>query len=142
MRFRCVKKKCCNIIDSVSFANKHELACTEEPYSSYSDDVYEEIAFTYEDADPALERSELAFLLNPLRGEVLELPTPIEYGDMHWMIHGKGKIDFKKEEFRLTPDPNFEDYNPFTHEKFSLINMRGSLAIVNVNMLYLMERWR
>ncbi|KAJ0040767.1 hypothetical protein Pint_26598 [Pistacia integerrima] len=36
LRFRCVSKKCCDIIDSVSFANMYELVCVEEPQILYT----------------------------------------------------------------------------------------------------------
>lgn len=65
------------------------------------------------------------------------------YGDMHWadddhFSFGQNKgvdkcviisFDFKKEEFKRTPTPNFGSVS-YVHERFMMINLKGCLAIV------------
>lgn len=65
------------------------------------------------------------------------------YGDMHWadddhFSFGQRKgvdncviisFDFKKEEFKRTPTPDFGSLS-YEHERFVMINLKGCLAIV------------
>ncbi|PRQ39747.1 putative F-box domain-containing protein [Rosa chinensis] len=70
------------------------------------------------------------------------------YGDMHWLVEGSHvniagggrhiiSFDFKKEEFCWTPHPTLKGLHRYSRllEDFHLLNMKGSMAMVDANSL-------
>ncbi|CAB4269125.1 unnamed protein product [Prunus armeniaca] len=62
------------------------------------------------------------------------------HGDIHWLVYGDGELfvrilsfDFKKEEFYWMPHPAPLGKKPDLWNFLHLINLRGSLALVNVS---------